>query len=149
MESSGRLGIAIGTRTEKKSLFYDQQPIEASTMAAAAMAAWRLTSDAHYLQRSNDPTLVYRRKLSRSSTFRLQRCSCCDGLMVGGINKNAVPNPRWLIFGRLYYVNPHSILRRQFLEILLQARRHSRTYSRLARVRLRTIRKPPPTLVVR
>ncbi len=73
---------------EEKSL-YDQQPIEASTMAAAAMAAWRLTSDAQYLQ-------AFERSYG---WFTGENClglplsdskdgSCCDGLMVGGINKN-------------------------------------------------------------
>jgi len=73
---------------EEKSL-YDQQPVEASTMAAAAVAAWSVTSKEEYLRifdRSHrwfmgDNSLGLRLADTQYGT-------CCDGLMANGLNKN-------------------------------------------------------------
>ena len=47
--SSGRSGTAIGIPTEKTRRLYDQQPVEAVTMAEAALAAFGLLGDEKYL----------------------------------------------------------------------------------------------------
>ena len=73
---------------EEKSL-YDQQPIEASTMAAAALAALQLRSHEKY-------RAVFQRALAwfagknslRQSLVDLQSGACFDGLEPAGVNRN-------------------------------------------------------------
>jgi hypothetical protein len=73
---------------EEKSV-YDQQPVEASTMAAGALAAWELTAEPKYLR-------VFERAYSwfmGENSLGLQLAdpedgACCDGLTVGGLNQN-------------------------------------------------------------
>jgi hypothetical protein len=73
---------------EEKSL-YDQQPIEAATMAAAALAALKLTGNDKYLA-------VFRRAHGwfhgQNSLGQLlanvQDGACFDGLLPGGVNRN-------------------------------------------------------------
>jgi hypothetical protein len=73
---------------EEKSL-YDQQPVEASTMAAAALAAMRLTGDESYrvvVRRTRD-WFLGRNSLSRPLADAT--CGACyDGLQETGTNKN-------------------------------------------------------------
>lgn len=73
---------------EQKSL-YDQQPVEASTMAAAALAGFRQVSNDHY-------QAVFRRAhtwfLGRNSLGKpladVHSGACCDGLQSDGVNRN-------------------------------------------------------------
>jgi hypothetical protein len=73
---------------EEKSL-YDQQPLEASTMAAAALAAFQLRGDDKYLA-------VFQRAYAwflgqNSLQQRLADAldgSCCDGLLPNEVNRN-------------------------------------------------------------
>jgi hypothetical protein len=75
-------------RGEEKAL-YDQQPVEAVTMADAALAAFRLLGDEEYLA-------AFRRAYAwfhgrNSIQERLADASsgtCCDGLMASGVNRN-------------------------------------------------------------
>ncbi len=73
---------------EEKSL-YDQQPVEASTMAAAALAAWSTTSNEKYLEVFDRS---YRWFMGDNSLGLCladsQDGSCCDGLMASGVNRN-------------------------------------------------------------
>jgi len=76
------------TNGEEKSV-YDQQPVEASTMAAAALAAWRVTQEPQYLrtfQRAYD-------WFSGQNNLGIAVAnpadgSCCDGLTPCGLNQN-------------------------------------------------------------
>ncbi len=73
---------------EEKSL-YDQQPVEASTMAAASLAAWRMTSNPKYLRAFNRCSDWFVGKNSLNLQLADSRDgSCCDGLMTDGMNKN-------------------------------------------------------------
>jgi hypothetical protein len=73
---------------EKKAL-YDQQPVEAATMADAALAAFRLSGDEKHLA-------VFRRAYAWFHGHNSQRkpladvsCgACCDGLTASGVNRN-------------------------------------------------------------
>jgi hypothetical protein len=75
-------------RGEDKSL-YDQQPVEASTMADAALAAFELLDDQKYL-------LIFRRARAwfqgenslRQSLVDTECGACCDGLQASGVNQN-------------------------------------------------------------
>jgi hypothetical protein len=75
-------------RGEDKSL-YDQQPVEAVTMAEAALAAYRLLGDEEYL-------IVFRRAhdwfLGKNSLqiplADVRSGGCCDGLQPAGVNRN-------------------------------------------------------------
>ncbi len=91
--TSYRMFCPVGNRDwysfgEEKSMF-DQQPVEASTMAAAALAAWQLTTSSKYLD-------VFERAYSwflgvNSRGLKMVNSdegSCCDGLMAGGLNQN-------------------------------------------------------------
>lgn len=73
---------------EEKSL-YAQQPVEASTMAAAALSAYQLIGHEKYL---NVFARAYHWFLGRNSLkYRLadeQAGSCCDGIEVTGVNLN-------------------------------------------------------------
>lgn len=73
---------------EEKAL-YDQQPVEASTMAAAALAAWNVTSHEKYLRAFERS---YRWFMGDNSLGLCladsQDGSCCDGLMANGLNRN-------------------------------------------------------------
>jgi hypothetical protein len=73
---------------EEKSL-YDQQPVEASTMACAALAAFRLRKDERYLA-------IFRRARQwfhgQNSLLQplcdVESGACFDGLQSSGINQN-------------------------------------------------------------
>jgi hypothetical protein len=73
---------------EEKSL-YDLQPVEASTMAAAALAGFQARGDDKYLKVF---FRVYEWFLGRNSLKQLladdQSGACFDGLQPGGVNKN-------------------------------------------------------------
>ncbi|NQV22929.1 MAG: glycosyl transferase, partial [Rhodopirellula sp.] len=76
------------SRDEEKSL-YDQQPVEASTMASAALAAFALRGDDKYMA-------VFQRAhawfLGQNSLEQMmadtQRGTCFDGLVANGVNRN-------------------------------------------------------------
>lgn len=73
---------------EEKSL-YDQQPVEASTMAAAALAAWDVTHDIKYLRIFDRSHHWFMGENSLGLVLADTReGSCCDGLAVNGLNKN-------------------------------------------------------------
>ncbi|MCA9146428.1 MAG: hypothetical protein H6823_07175 [Planctomycetaceae bacterium] len=73
---------------EDKSL-YDQQPVEASTMAAAALAAFQVSGNEKYLKAF---FRVYEWFLGRNSLKQLladdQTGACFDGLQANGVNRN-------------------------------------------------------------
>jgi hypothetical protein len=68
---------------------YDQQPVEAVTMAEAALAAWNLLGGEDYLT-------IFRRcrgwfhgqNSLRQPLVDVLRGACCDGLQVPGVNRN-------------------------------------------------------------
>ena len=73
---------------EEKSL-YDQQPVEASTMAAAALAGLKLRGDDKYLaafQRAHEWFLG--NNCLKLSLADVQRGACFDGLEPTGVNRN-------------------------------------------------------------
>lgn len=73
---------------EDKSL-YDQQPVEASTMAAAALAAWRVTGSDKFLEVFDRARSWFVGHNSLSlSLANADDGSCCDGLSPDGINLN-------------------------------------------------------------
>jgi hypothetical protein len=73
---------------EEKSL-YDQQPVEASTMAAAALAARRVTGDEKYLKTFERCYAWFMGENSLNLQLAdPQDGSCCDGLMASGLNQN-------------------------------------------------------------
>ncbi len=68
---------------------YDQQPVEAATMAEAALAAHRLLGDDRLL------AIFHRchgwfhgRNSLRQPLVDVQRGACCDGLQASGVNRN-------------------------------------------------------------
>ena len=75
-------------RGEEKAL-YDQQPVEAATMADAALAAFRLLGDEEY-------STIFRRAHGwfhghnslREPLADVSSGACCDGLMASGVNRN-------------------------------------------------------------
>lgn len=73
---------------ESKSL-YDQQPVEASTMAEAALAAFNLLCDEKYLgvfSRAND--WFHGRNSLNERLADVASGGCCDGLHPSGMNRN-------------------------------------------------------------
>jgi hypothetical protein len=68
---------------------YDQQPVEAVTMAEAALAVWNLLGEEKYLT-------VFRRcqgwfhgrNSLRQPLADVPRGACCDGLLASGVNRN-------------------------------------------------------------
>lgn len=91
--NSNNLFWPVGNRDwfshgEEKSL-YDQQPVEASTMAAAALAAERVTGSKTYRQISERcyAWFLGENSLGLPLADPLDG-SCCDGLMSGGLNLN-------------------------------------------------------------
>jgi hypothetical protein len=68
---------------------YDQQPIEAVTMAEAALAAYRIHRDERYLNtfaRAND--WFHGRNSLKAALADPQTGACCDGLQPAGVNRN-------------------------------------------------------------
>ena len=73
---------------EEKACF-DQQPVEASTMAEAALAAFRLLNDKKYLAtfcRARD--WFHGRNRLGQSLIEMERGACCDGLQQSQVNRN-------------------------------------------------------------
>ena len=73
---------------EEKSL-YDQQPVEASTMAAAALAATRVCGDDKYMaafQRAHG--WFHGQNSLEQSLADVQTGACFDGLHTAGVNRN-------------------------------------------------------------
>ena len=73
---------------EEKSL-YDQQPVEAATMAAAALAALELRGDAKYLaifQRAHQ--WFHGQNSLQQPLADAEQGACFDGLLPAGINRN-------------------------------------------------------------
>ncbi|MFT5093356.1 MAG: hypothetical protein ACI93T_002183 [Porticoccaceae bacterium] len=76
------------SRGEEKSL-YAQQPVEASTMASAALAALRLTGDDKYLTVFKRCHSWFLGKNSLNDTLAdVRRGACFDGLEASGPNRN-------------------------------------------------------------
>ena len=68
---------------------YDQQPLEASTMAAASLAAWRLTGQSKFLRSFEQSSAWFMGKNSLGvSLANPVDGSCYDGLTPDGVNKN-------------------------------------------------------------
>jgi hypothetical protein len=68
---------------------YDQQPVEAATMAEAALAAWNLLGDEKYLtifRRCHE--WFHGRNSLRQPLADRPRGACCDGLLASGVNRN-------------------------------------------------------------
>ncbi|MEQ9409809.1 MAG: hypothetical protein RIK87_18885 [Fuerstiella sp.] len=73
---------------EEKST-YDQQPVEASTMAACAHAAWRVTGNDKYLHVFERSHAWFLGKNSLGLPLAdAEDGSCCDGLTPHGVNGN-------------------------------------------------------------
>jgi hypothetical protein len=75
-------------RGEEKAM-YDQQPVEAATMAEAALAAFELLGDENYLetfQRAHD--WFHGRNSLNCSLVDVRYGACCDGLQANGVNRN-------------------------------------------------------------
>ena len=73
---------------EEKAL-YDQQPVEAVTMADAALAAFRLRGEQKYLNafcRAND--WFHGQNSLGEALAEPQSGACCDGLQPSGVNRN-------------------------------------------------------------
>lgn len=68
---------------------YDQQPVEASTMADAALAAFHLLGDENHLAcfRRAHGWFHGQNSLGQSLVDR-RRGACCDGLQASGVNRN-------------------------------------------------------------
>ena len=76
------------SRGEEKSL-YDQQPVEASTMASAALAAYQQQGDGKYRAISGRAYEWFLGKNSLKQTLAdVPNGACCDGLEADGVNKN-------------------------------------------------------------
>lgn len=74
--------------SEEKSA-YDQQPLEASTMAAAALAAFKRTSDKKYLDVASRARAWFIGQNSiKHSLVDVEAGACCDGLQRSGLNLN-------------------------------------------------------------
>jgi hypothetical protein len=68
---------------------YDQQPVEASTMADAALTAFDLTQDEKYLASFRRAHLWFLGKNSlQQPLVDTGRGACFDGLQSGGVNRN-------------------------------------------------------------
>lgn len=68
---------------------YDQQPVEAGTMADAALAAFALFGDAKYLAIFRRAHAWFHGQNSlRLSLVNNERGACCDGLQPSGVNRN-------------------------------------------------------------
>jgi hypothetical protein len=68
---------------------YDQQPVEAATMADAALAAFNLRDDEHYLATFRRAYDWFHGKNSlRLPLAQARRGACCDGLQPSGVNRN-------------------------------------------------------------
>jgi hypothetical protein len=68
---------------------YDQQPVEAATMADAALAAFDLLNEEQHLatfRRAYD--WFHGRNSLRQPLARAHRGTCCDGLLPSGVNRN-------------------------------------------------------------
>ncbi|MBN1912263.1 MAG: hypothetical protein JW818_21260 [Pirellulales bacterium] len=75
-------------RGEEKSR-YDQQPVEAVTMAEAALAAFALSGEERYLDTFRRAhTWFHGRNSLRQPLADVHCGSCCDGLLPSGVNRN-------------------------------------------------------------
>ena len=75
-------------RGEEKAL-YDQQPVEAVTMADAALVAFRLLGDEEYLPTFRRARWWFHGQNSlREPLVDVSSGACCDGLMASGVNRN-------------------------------------------------------------
>jgi hypothetical protein len=75
-------------RGEEKAL-YDQQPVEAVTMADAALAAFRLLGDEEYLATFRRAREWFHGQNSlREPLADVSSGTCCDGLQESGVNRN-------------------------------------------------------------
>jgi hypothetical protein len=85
--------VPIGNRgwykRESDRAIYDQQSIEASCTAEAAIAAFRYTSEATYLQAAQYAFEWFLgRNLQRLVVYNSENGSCCDGITPQGLNLN-------------------------------------------------------------
>jgi hypothetical protein len=68
---------------------YDQQPVEAVTMADAALAAFRLSGDSEYLAAFRRAYRWFHGENSRGKPLAdVSSGACCDGLTASGVNQN-------------------------------------------------------------
>jgi hypothetical protein len=74
---------------EDEKAMYDQQPVEAVTMAESALAALELTGDDRYktcFRRARD--WFHGKNAARLPLADIHRGACCDGLHADGVNRN-------------------------------------------------------------
>jgi hypothetical protein len=75
-------------RGEEKAL-YDQQPVEAVTMAEAALTAFKLHGDEEYLDAFGRSYGWFHGKNSlQQPLIDIRSGACCDGLQAPGVNRN-------------------------------------------------------------
>jgi hypothetical protein len=68
---------------------YDQQPVEAATMAEAALAAFEVLADVSYLATFHRAHAWFHGQNSLSQSLAdVRRGACCDGLQTSGVNRN-------------------------------------------------------------
>ncbi|MBL7039496.1 MAG: hypothetical protein ISR77_12755 [Pirellulaceae bacterium] len=68
---------------------YDQQPVEAATMAAAALTAFGMLGDEQYLAAFRRAHAWFHGQNSlRQPLVDVQSGACCDGLQASGLNRN-------------------------------------------------------------
>jgi hypothetical protein len=73
---------------EEKAL-YDQQPVEAVTMAEAAQAAYRLLGDEQYMAAFRRAHAWFHGRNSLGEPLaNMSSGACCDGLLASGVNQN-------------------------------------------------------------
>ncbi len=76
------------SRGEAKAL-YDQQPVEASTMADAALTAYALCGDEKYLEMFRRAHRWFHGENSKGLPLAdVESGGCCDGLIPAGVNRN-------------------------------------------------------------
>ncbi len=68
---------------------YDQQPVEAATMAEAALAGFEVLADVRYLATFDRAHAWFHGQNSLAqSLVDVRRGACCDGLQTSGVNRN-------------------------------------------------------------
>lgn len=101
---------------------YDQQPVEASTMAEAALAAFELLSDEKYLATFHRALgWFHGRNSLNCSLVDVRRGACYDGLQANGVNRNqgAESTLAWLWTAQHSVAAPHARRSEAHLEAAL------------------------------
>ena len=102
---------------------YDQQPLEASTMAAAALAGYEITCDDKYLEIASRARAWFTGQNSiKRLLIDVEEGACCDGLQRAGVNLNqgAESTLAYLWTELLWISNAPSLSEEAILEVLSQ-----------------------------